>query len=280
MSRRDFVIGVAALLVVVWAQSIAHLWETVHLSVLGSIVDLDRHNGVPDVVSTIAIAAAAAGAGALARWTADRDVRRTASCLAFALTVVALDDLTQATIGTASLTGLAVLATAGVTAALTVAVAFSSGARPRTAIVAGLVALAASLASGEAPNVNSWLERARGDPIIEYQIVAKQGLELIGWWLIALGLWDRALGARRIAHERVVVPLRPRDPGRRPPPGSLPDAARSSAGGGGEATHLAEIRGDVVQRAVRADREGDRSGRVSREDCGPHWSSGLAQGDE
>ena len=36
-------------------------------------------------------------------------------------------------------------------------------------------------------------QRERGDPIAEYQIVAKEGLELLGWSLVALALWDEAL---------------------------------------------------------------------------------------
>jgi hypothetical protein len=40
-------------------------------------------------------------------------------------------------------------------------------------------------------------ERERGDPIAEYQIVAKEGLELLGWSLVALALWDEALRRRR-----------------------------------------------------------------------------------
>ena len=39
-------------------------------------------------------------------------------------------------------------------------------------------------------------ERSRGDPIAEYQIVAKEGLELLGWSLVALALWDEALRRR------------------------------------------------------------------------------------
>jgi hypothetical protein len=39
-------------------------------------------------------------------------------------------------------------------------------------------------------------ERERGDLIAEYQIVAKEGLELIGWSLVALALWDAALERR------------------------------------------------------------------------------------
>ena len=44
-------------------------------------------------------------------------------------------------------------------------------------------------------------ERERGDPIAEYQIVAKEGFELIGWSLVALALWDEAL--RREARFRI-----------------------------------------------------------------------------
>ena len=45
--------------------------------------------------------------------------------------------------------------------------------------------------------LDQWFERARGDPIAEYQIVAKEGLELLGWSLVALALWDEALCRRR-----------------------------------------------------------------------------------
>ena len=56
--------------------------------------------------------------------------------------------------------------------------------------------LVATLVVGQLPELVHWFERARGDQIIELQIVLKQGLELAGWGLIALGLWDAAVARR------------------------------------------------------------------------------------
>ena len=67
------------------------------------------------------------------------------------------------------------------------------GARPAVTLMAGLTALVATLVVGQLPELEQWFERARGDQIIELQIVAKQGLELLGWSLVALGLFDSAV---------------------------------------------------------------------------------------
>jgi hypothetical protein len=37
-----------------------------------------------------------------------------------------------------------------------------------------------------------WFARERGDAVAEYEIVAKENLELLGWSLVALALWDAA----------------------------------------------------------------------------------------
>ena len=56
---------VVALLVL--AQSAFHLVVVLHFHRLGTIVDLDRSNSVPDILSTLALVLAALGAGAVAR---------------------------------------------------------------------------------------------------------------------------------------------------------------------------------------------------------------------
>jgi hypothetical protein len=56
--------------------------------------------------------------------------------------------------------------------------------------------LAASFFVTGLDRLDHWFERERGDPIAEYQIVAKEGLELLGWSLVALALWDEALRRR------------------------------------------------------------------------------------
>jgi hypothetical protein len=189
------VAALATLFVLGLAQSLAHVWETVHRSTLGSAFDLERNNGVPDALSTIVLAAACAGAVVLALSTQTRRERRTAWALAGALAVLTLDDLAQESAGLSSTKGVVVLAIAGAAAGLALLVA-AAGGRVRWTLLLGLGALASSVAVGEAPEVINWLERARGERLAELQIAVKQGLELAGWWLIALGLWDRAAGLR------------------------------------------------------------------------------------
>jgi hypothetical protein len=60
---------------------------------------------------------------------------------------------------------------------------------------AGLL-LAASFLVGGLDRIDRRFDADRGDPIAEYQIVAKEGLELLGWSLVALALWDEALRRR------------------------------------------------------------------------------------
>lgn len=196
MSSRSYVVALATLLVLGLAQSLAHVWETVHRSTLGSAFDLERNNGVPDALSTIVLAAACAGAVVLALSPRAPRERRAAWALAGGLAVLTLDDLAQESAGFASTRGVVVLAIAGAAAGLALLIAGVAGGRVGWTLLLGLGALACSVAVGEAPEVINWLERARGERLAELQIAVKQGLELAGWWLIALGLWDRAAGLR------------------------------------------------------------------------------------
>ena len=71
---------IAALVV---AQSAVHLVVVLHFHRLGSFVDLDRSNGLPDIVSTVALGLAALGASAVAR--AGRGAQRASAWLLGAL---------------------------------------------------------------------------------------------------------------------------------------------------------------------------------------------------
>ena len=192
MSRTRFRLCLALVALLVLAQSIAHLLATERFGTLDSIVDLDRSNGAPDLLSTAAIIAAAAGAAWLAcRARAWR--RLTAGLLGACLAAIAVEDLLQASAGMSTPGGLAVTMSATAATAMLVAVVGPAEARTTLALVAGLGALAASLVVGQLPELEQRFERARGDGLIEVQIVAKQGLELAGWCLVAIVVWDIAL---------------------------------------------------------------------------------------
>lgn len=190
-----------AILVVL--QSIAHPVATGPLGELDSIVDLDRSNGIPDVVSTIVIAVATVGAIAVALRRKGWE-RVSALLLMACLGVVAVDDVVGVdrdfvAAATLTVTGFAILTVAAFAMADR-----ASGPRAAVTITAGLLALMATLVIGQLPELAPWFERARGDEIVELQIIAKQGFELAGWGLVALGLWDRALtlGVGNELHER------------------------------------------------------------------------------
>ncbi len=203
MSRRSFGAWLATTAILVVLQSIAHLVATGPLGELDSIVDLDRSNGIPDVVSTIVIAVAAVGAVAVARRRQGWE-RFSALLLIACLGVVAVDDVVGVDRDFTAAATLIVTGFALLTVAEFAAADRESGTRAAITITAGLMGLVATLVIGQLPELAPWFERARGDPIIELQIIAKQGLELAGWGLVALGLWDRALtlGMGNELHER------------------------------------------------------------------------------
>jgi hypothetical protein len=210
VSRRSFVVLLAALAAVCVLQSWAHVWEVLHRSRLDTAFDLDRSNGLPDVLSTIVIAAAAGGAAVLASRQRGRP-QSTSTALAGVLTLVALEDLLHLRPGVRTIadlvTGITAVAGLGLLAHFVLDKA-GGGYRARAMLALGLLALAGSLLVGALPELEQWFERARGDPIIEWQIVAKQGLELVGWWLIAMGLWDAALQRGGCVPRRSPVGLR------------------------------------------------------------------------
>jgi hypothetical protein len=198
VSRRSFVALLAALALVCVLQSWAHVWEVMHQSRLDTAFDLDRSNGLPDVLSTVVEAMAAGGAAVLSSQSRGRS-RPLGHALAGVLLLVALEDALHLhpafTTIADTLTGFTAVV-GFVLLVLLVLVNPEASGRARMTVALGLLALTGSLVAGALPEINHWFERARGDPVIEWQIVAKQGLELAGWWLVALALWDTALGSR------------------------------------------------------------------------------------
>jgi hypothetical protein len=195
MRRSWFAAWICAIVALAIAQSAVHL-AFVDRDSVDSIVDLDRSNGLPDLVSTIALAVAACGAGVIAR----RDhsaTRRVASALAVALAALALADHLHVGAHPATLGGTVVIATSACTVVLLALVGLASARRARaTLLVAGVLLLCSFLVNG-LDRYDQWFERERGDPVREVEIVAKEGLELLGWSLVALALWHEALSRRR-----------------------------------------------------------------------------------
>jgi hypothetical protein len=177
------------------AQTVAHLVVVLDAGRIGTIVDLDRSNGLPDIVSTLALALATVGAGLVACWgTGGRT--RAAGGLAAVLAVLTLADILHDGAHPKSPSGAYVIGLVIVAGVLLTVVGRSCAPRTRaTLVIAGATLVCSFLVTG-LDRVNHWFERARGDPIAEYQIVAKEGLELVGWSLVALGLWDEALRRR------------------------------------------------------------------------------------
>ena len=197
--RRTFVAIVFLITTFVVAQSVVHLVVVLWLDRVGTVVDLDRSNGLPDIVSTLALGLGAVGAGFLAHQERGGGRQVAAGGLAVLLALATVADLRHDGAHPSSPYGpyvIGVVATAGL---LVLLVGAASGSRARiTFAVAGL-ALAFSFFVAGLHRADGWFERERGDLVDECQIVAKEGLELLGWSLVALGLWEEALRRRKVA---------------------------------------------------------------------------------
>ena len=183
------IVGVLAL------QSIVHLAVVLAHDRVGSPVDLDRSNGIPDLVSTLALGCAAGGAAAIAR-NERSGSRRVPAALAAVLAALTLADLLHHGPHPASGTGWLVIAMVASAGALLAGVATTSESRVRVALALGGCLMVGSFLVNGLDEFDQWFERKRGDEIAEYQIVVKEGLELTGWGLVALALWDEALRRR------------------------------------------------------------------------------------
>jgi hypothetical protein len=193
--RPTFFAIVLVLGVLVVAQSVTHLVVVLGLDRVGTFVDLDRSNGLPDILSTLALALAAVGAGLVAG--RGRGPQRAAGIgLTAVLACLTLADLLHDGAHPSSRTGPYVIALVLIAGLLLLVVAGASGTRARLTFAVAALVLAASFFGEGLDRLDHWFERERGDPVAEAQIVAKEGLELLGWSLVALGLWDEALRRR------------------------------------------------------------------------------------
>jgi hypothetical protein len=201
--RGAFAAWIGAIVAVVLVQSGAHLAVVLGTDRIDTLIDLDRSNGLPDIASTVALAAAAAGAIAIAR---DGQGRRRAVAGALAVTLgsLTLADVVHDGPHPASPVGWLVIGLVVGAGLLLVWLVGSCSMRVRiTLAIAGCLLVASFLVNG-LDEYDQRYERERGDPIAEYQIVAKEGFELLGWLLVALALWDEALRRRR-GSERVAT---------------------------------------------------------------------------
>jgi amino acid transporter len=186
-------LGLVGLVVALVAQSIAHAVAVFVFDSYSSVVDLNVNDSAPDVLSTLAIIAAALGAARLAHsQVADR---REAWVLAALLTLVVAADIAHTGTESMSVVGaLVALALAGV-AVLVVRLARASRRQVALLLYGGLGCLVGSLAvSFVFHRVDGYLDVARGDVVYESKIILKQSLELAGWWLVALGSWLAGAG--------------------------------------------------------------------------------------
>jgi hypothetical protein len=188
-ARRMTVLGVAA---VVAAQSAAHLVAVFVFDRVGSFVDLERSNGAADLISELVLAAAAAGAFRLA-WAGGPKRRPIAVALAISLSVLTIDDVIHDGPHPSSWSGKVVIACVVGTVALLVVLASRMEPRARLTALVAIGMLAASFVVSDVDHLVRWFESDRGDIVDELQIVAKEALELGGWSLVALALWDQAL---------------------------------------------------------------------------------------
>jgi len=201
MTRHEFRAALVTIALVVVVQSFVHLWVVRANGHIGSIVDLDRSNGVPDLASTPVLALATLGALVLAVKTSESR-RVWAAALSAALVLVTLADVLHDGPHPSSSMGIPVLVAVAAAVSLLILLGARAAARPRWTIAVGVVLLAGSLAVSALDRPGTWFERQRGDLVRELQIVAKEGLELAGWSLAALAVWDEALTMRQSLRNR------------------------------------------------------------------------------
>jgi Ca2+/Na+ antiporter len=195
--RSSFWFWVAAIAALATAQSGAHLATALGAGRIGTIFDLDRSNGLPDIASTLALAAGSAAAVALGG--KERGPQRMVSLVAAVLlSALTLADLLHDGAHPWGRTGPIVITTVLTTLVLTAVIAVRASRRTRAVLLFATLCLAASFVISGLDRFDQWFERRRGDAVAEYRIVAKESLELVGWSLIALGLWDEARRRQRM----------------------------------------------------------------------------------
>jgi hypothetical protein len=195
VSRGAFVAWIGAIVAVVLVQSGVHLAVVLGSDRIDTLVDLDRSNGLPDIASTVALAAAAAAAISVS---CDERGRRGVAAAALGITLggLTLADVVHDGPHPASPVGWVVMSGVLAAGVLLAVLAGSATRRTRITVAAATCLLVASFLVNGLDQYDQRFERERGDSLREYEIVAKEGLELLGWSLVALALWDAALRRR------------------------------------------------------------------------------------
>jgi hypothetical protein len=205
---RTLRLGLAIAFLLFVAQSTIGLVAALVLNSYDSILDLDRNNGVPDLLSTGAIVAAAFAAVELAAAESGSH-RWQATALALLLSMAALDDLLQEEARLGNPWGVSVVVTLVTLALLILAIARRAPRGAGVTLLIGLCLLAVAVKNAyeydQFLNVLGRGDQERGDLDYELGIVLKQGLEFLGWSLVAIGIWATALaagaGRRRLTFE-------------------------------------------------------------------------------
>jgi hypothetical protein len=188
-TRRRRGVALVTIFAIAALQTLLHLELT--LAQLDTIFDLGRSNGVPDLVSTMTLAFASVGATALAL--RDHGIgRAVAAALAGFLGIPTLADALHDGPHPTRPHGLLVVALAIAAVGMLLMVCRDAPLSMRSIAGASFLALALAFALPALERYDHRFERERGDPIPEYQIVAKEDLEFLGWGFVALALWLEA----------------------------------------------------------------------------------------
>jgi hypothetical protein len=114
--------------------------------------------------------------------------------------MVALGDVLQQEPGRMDVLGVTVIVRIVTLALLLVVVARKAPHRAGLTLLVGLCLLAVAVNNGyehdQFLNVLGRGDQERGDLDYEFGIVLKQGLELLGWSFVTIGIWETALATR------------------------------------------------------------------------------------
>ena len=210
-----FVAWLVTIVALTLAQSVTHLAIVLGAGRIGTALDLDRSNGVPDLVSTVVLASATCGALALT-WVEPGLRRLVVAIAACLLAVITLADLLHDGAHPARSGGFLVITLVVGTVAMLTLVGLTASARVRRTLAVGVCLLAASFFVSGLDRItddvfgSDVFKGDRGEAVVEWRIVFKEGFELAGWSLVALGLWDAYAGRRAAAREPIVTRLEPR----------------------------------------------------------------------
>ncbi len=206
MRRSTYALWIFVIVAIVVAQSIVYLVLTLHLHEYHTEFDLDRSNGIPDLISTVVLALGTLGAAVLAAYE-DGINRILASIAVLTLAALTLADLLHDGAHPTQNHGSFVILLAAGTVAIVILIALTAGTRARITLGLGVALLAASFFVSQLKHFDPSFGR-RGDRSHELQIVAKEGFEVGGWALVGLGLWEVAL-LRRSQFLRLTAPTSP-----------------------------------------------------------------------